>query len=244
VLSAAGLTQASARELLDCAPRRLLDAQAALSAEGLGPMPVDDGMFIDPPRVRSAVPVLVGHTTHDWSFMIADSPWYSELMEDRLPEALALVAPLADPSSITRYRAMHPNESPQLLLARIATDLTFGLFAGRLAQERADSGSPVYRYEFAYPVREWPVPLGATHCGEVPFVFDTVEWARIAGDRPDRYSLAHEVSNAWLSFAESGVPRLPDGTPWPRFVKDTASTVLIDAPQWSRVTSMAPDPLV
>ena len=88
----------------------------------------------------------------------------------------------------------------------------------------------MYRYEFRYPVIDWPVDLGATHCVDVPFVFNTVDWARIAGDRPDRFELAREVSGAWLGFAETGVPALPGGEPWPLV---GSGTVVIDAPRWS-----------
>lgn len=237
VLRAAGLTPASARELVEMPPERLMQAQAALSEAGLGPTPVVDGVFLDPHHALDRVPILVGHTTHDWSFMIADAPWYAGLTENQLADAWARVAPTADPAAVAAYRATHPGESPQLLLSRIATDVTFGLLAGRLAEQRAAAAHPVYRYEFGYPVDGWPVELGATHCGEVPFVFGTADWARIAGDRPERFELAREVSSAWLDFAATGVPTLPDGSAWPLFSQSEPSTILIDSPDWRRVSS-------
>lgn len=234
ILRAAGVT---ARELIDCDPSLLLRAQSVLSADGFAPSPVADGEFVDATAAPAPVPVLIGHTTHDWSFMIAEAPWYAELTEAGIADALAPLSRTADAAVVADYRARYPEESPHLLYSRIATDLTFGNTAGTRAGELVTSGSPVYRYEFGYPVRDWPVPLGATHCIEVPFVFDTVDWARIAGDSPHRFDLAREVSGAWLGFAETGVPPLPDGTTWPRYAEGTASTVLIDAPQWSVVTS-------
>jgi para-nitrobenzyl esterase len=124
-----------------------------------------------------------------------------------------------------------------LLLARIVSDCVLAPLGGALAEERATAGEAVYRYEFGYRADNWRTPIGATHCIDVPFVFDTVDWARIAGDRADRYELAREVSSAWLSFAETGVPTLPDGRPWPRFAEEAATTVLIDAPRWGLTTS-------
>ncbi|CAN5443262.1 carboxylesterase/lipase family protein [soil metagenome] len=234
ILGAAGVT---ARELIDCDPSLLLHAQSVLSGDGFAPSPVADGDVVDPTAALDPVPVLIGHTTHDWSFLIAEAPWYAALSENGIADALAPLNPTADSAVVADYRARYPDESAQLLYSRIATDLTFGNTAGARAGELVTAGSPVYRYEFGYPELDWPVPLGATHCIEVPFVFDTVDWSRIAGDRPDRFDLAREVSGAWLAFAETGVPVLPHGTTWPRYVEGTASTVFIDAPEWSVVTS-------
>lgn len=238
VLDALGFRQA--RDILDCPHQRLMDAQAVLSATGLGPMPVVDGEFLQPQRrseLSRGIPLLVGHTSHDWSFMFADAPWYEALTESGMAGALLDLVPDARPGLISVYRARHPSESPQLLLARIVSDCVLAPVTGALAEERGSQGESVYRYEFAYRADNWRTPIGATHCIDVPFVFDTVDWARIVGDRDDRYELARQVSSAWLSFAESGVPTLPDGSPWPPFAEGAASTVLIDAPHWALTTS-------
>lgn len=238
ILAAMGVRDA--RELIDWPAARLTDAQRSVSATGIGPVLVSDGVFIDESRreeLSANRALLVGHTSHDWSFFVADQPWYRGA--DRIPEHALFETVGIAADDAAAYRRDFPRESARLLSARILTDRSFGAVAADLANEYAQRGTATYRYEFAYETDAWPVPLGATHCVEVPFVFLTTEWARIAGCRPERTALAAEVSAAWLEFAASGVPRAPSGV-WPRYRPDEGPVMRIDADHWQTVDGRLP----
>jgi para-nitrobenzyl esterase len=181
--------------------------------------------------------LLVGHTSHDWSFFVADQPWYREA--DDMPEHDLFEAAGIAPDEGAAYRRVFPRESARLVCARILTDRSFGAVAAALADEYAYLETETYRYEFAYETDAWPVPLGATHCVEIPFVFMTTEWARIAGCRPDRSALAAQVSGAWLDFAASRVPRTPSGD-WPRYRRDGELVMRINTDHWQSFDGRLP----
>jgi para-nitrobenzyl esterase len=228
---------ATPRELVSLPTTRLLEAQAALP--GVGPFPVADGETLleagDPraDALAEGVDLLVGATTHEWSLMVAGRPWYAAMDDAAVVETLSRELPDADAAALAAdARERHPDEPAPLRFARIMADHTFAREATALALARCGSGS-VRRYEFAYLSDADPGPLGATHCIDVPAVFGTVRWTPLLGDRPDRWQLERDVMDAWLSFAETGVPVSRDAE-WPQW-SPRGETVRIDAEEWTLV---------
>jgi para-nitrobenzyl esterase len=95
-----------------------------------------------------------------------------------------------------------------------ATRIEFDAGVVRMAETQAAQGQPVYVYRFARRSSSTPV-LGATHCAELPFLFDNLDAyaeAPMTGpsDDADRM-LAAEFSTAIAAFVASG---FSDGGGW------------------------------
>lgn len=74
-------------------------------------------------------------------------------------------------------------------------------------------GAPVYAYVFTYDDRI----MGAYHGAEIPYVF-----AHQSG------KLSEQISQAWINFARSGIPRA-DGLPdWEPYTRKDGATMLLD----------------
>jgi para-nitrobenzyl esterase len=79
----------------------------------------------------------------------------------------------------------------------------------------------------------WETPvlggrLKSPHALEIPFVFDTLDSAPLAGDSPTRFALADKVSRTWLAFAHSGDPNNPAIPSWPAYSIETRPTMIFD----------------
>lgn len=251
LMAAIGLEPGDAADLLTIPPTVLTRAQGIMAAQGnMGPVPVLDGEFVDLSRteeISGNVPTMVGHTSHDFSFFLAEREWFTSLEE--LPttdqhEAMVMhLSPFVGSRErvvelLRTMHARHPDESASLLAARVATEVTFAAAADSIASERALMPAPVYRYEFAHESDSLMPPLGATHCVDVPFVFDTVDWAPIAGESVGCSELAQRVGDTWLAFVESGDPTTQDA-PWVPFTSSSAQCMLLGPGQWASIERVA-----
>jgi para-nitrobenzyl esterase len=87
----------------------------------------------------------------------------------------------------------------------------------------AMTGAPVWQYFFDY-VPDWrrpDTPNGVPHAGEIPYVFNTVNYDRNAGSRmtdKDR-AVAARVHSCWVAFANQPVSQrtinCAEGFSWP-----------------------------
>ncbi|MGB6724421.1 MAG: carboxylesterase family protein [Terracidiphilus sp.] len=98
------------------------------------------------------------------------------------------------------------------------------------AELKADQqGAPVYNYLFAW---QSPVLDGisrASHCAEIPFVFNNIAIGeQSTGGGKDAYALAESVSQAWINFARSGNPNNPGLPNWPAFTRASSATMIFD----------------
>ena len=141
---------------------------------------------------------------------------------------------------IALYRKNQPGRENIDLFLRMDTDnsrfrLAVDTQAERKAEQRA---APVYLYRFEYysPVRQGR--LKSMHCMEIPFVFDHVDVAPFMnGNGRDRYALAAQMSESWVSFARTGNPNHSGVPHWPAFTTGERSTMV-----FSRETRVINDP--
>ena len=87
----------------------------------------------------------------------------------------------------------------------------------KIMSHKADqSGAPVYAYLFSYG--------NSYHGAEIPYVFNNLE----ADAAEEQKALADQVSQAWISFARSGVPGA-DGLPeWEPYTREGGATMILD----------------
>ena len=244
VLAALGLQEKQARELLTLPADKLRAVQQQLS--GGGPMmigPVVDGQLIpthpyDPvaPAISANVPMIVG-TNKDESIMFLqrgdlaafslDEATLRERLKARFKENAGRVLEV--------HRRGRPNASPSDLFVAITTGQWMWHTAIVMAERKAAlQAAPVFMYQFAYesevPVAPGvPYPQKAAHAMEMAFKFDHPETIAEAGQRPERFKAAHNMSAAWAAFARSGNPNHPGIPSWPAYDARRRATMRLDA---------------
>ncbi len=133
------------------------------------------------------------------------------------------------------YRRSRPEASPSDLFVAITTGQWFGRSAVVLAERKAAlRAAPVFMYEFAYesevPVAPGvPYPTKAAHAMEIAFKFDHPETSPTAGQRPERFKAARNMSAAWAAFARTGNPSHPGIPTWPAYDTERRATMRLDA---------------
>ncbi len=244
VLGALGLSERQAREIVTLPAERLRDVQQQLS--GTSPMlfgPVVDGHLIpthpyDPvaPAISADVPLIVG-TNKDETILFLqreDVPAFS-LDDASLRERLKARFGANAGRILEVYRRSRPEASPSDLFVAITTGQWFWHSAVVIAERKAAlRAAPVFMYEFAYE-SEVPVapgvsyPTRAAHAMEIAFKFDHPETSPVAGERPERFKAARNMSAAWAAFARSGIPTHAGIPAWPAYDAERRATMRLDA---------------
>jgi para-nitrobenzyl esterase len=176
--------------------------------------------------------MLLGTTQDEMSLFLAAMLGGAELTQDALPFAVAGLSRLSPdviPRLIETYSASRPSATPFELATAITTDVV-RLNAIALAERRVESAAePTFMYVFAYETDQLDARLKATHGMDVPFVFGTLDVAPLAGGRSDRYALVDLMTQAWTSFARTGVPLIAGAETWPAYDLASRKTMILNA---------------
>jgi len=88
------------------------------------------------------------------------------------------------------------------------SDLFFRVPALKIAQLHSKNKGNVFLYYWTYPSS---IPnLGACHAVELSYIFNTLNYALIIGDKNINYKLAEVSQNMWANFAKNGNPSTKD----------------------------------
>lgn len=180
--------------------------------------------------VLADVPLLIGFTRDEAKF------WYDLALPDGVklsalsppgpgePFEAALVRlialhypfdPAPSPAAILAgYRAAMPEAGSDAIWLAIYSDLVFRAPVWRYAARHARRGSPVFFYDFAWPLA---VTGGTPHAACVPFVFGThrhPHFAAKVGADDATDALSQAMMAAWAAFVRDGAPATHD---WPDF---------------------------
>ncbi|WP_327387249.1 carboxylesterase/lipase family protein [Streptomyces sp. NBC_01207] len=189
----------------------------------------------------AGVDVMIGWTREEANFGFALDEGYAaatrEQVTDRIAETFGSEAAAGVYAAYERAR---PGARPADVLMDLITDELFRVPAVRLAEARAETGSPVWAYQFDLPTPAYEGRLGAAHCLELPFVFDNFDqWSHapfLAGLAPAvRDGLAYAMHRAWIAFVRTGDPNHPDLPQWRPYDTRTRTTMRFD----SVVTALA-----
>jgi para-nitrobenzyl esterase len=126
-------------------------------------------------------------------------------------------------TSVERYRAARPDQTPGDVLAAISTDWFFRIPALRVAEARQGAQGRTWVYEFTWPSPDFGGRFGSCHALEIPFVFDNLEAsnnATLHSGGPQ--ALADTMHDAWVRFATDGDPG------WPAYDTGRRATMRFD----------------
>jgi para-nitrobenzyl esterase len=238
LLSRLGIAVSDIGKLHDVPARQLLDeaeaigvpiqAGLAAAADGNQFMPfqaVVDGRALpahpmdpvaSPPGV--GIPVLVGSTRDDMKMIMLAIPWFGALDDAGLDAMADSMFGAAGPEVARAYRAEQPDATPSELACAFVTGRAMWWGAIDWAQRKvAAGGAPVYVYRFDFATPALGGVLGATHGGEIPFVFDNYRLTPMAGDQPGNAEVACTISEAFVRFAQEGDPSHASMPAWPPY---------------------------
>ena len=169
-------------------------------------------------------PLFAGTTRDEMNSFFAFDPRIQSLTADQARSLVASQVP-GGADRFDRTAAHLGNATPQQVLTEIETGLVFRDDTIAIADHQANAGSPAYVYQFDYAPADDPGHLGATHCAELPFFFNTVDAypdAAMLGEPTDAArALADTFSRAAAAFVATGKPT----GDWPAYEAGNAATV-------------------
>ena len=153
--------------------------------------------------------LLTGTTKNEMTSFFAFNPRIQAITAD---QARLIVAGQVDGGAdrYARAAARQQNAAPSDVLADVETEIMFRDGTFIVADHQAAAGYDTYVYQFDYLPADDPARIGATHCVDLPFFFDTVDaypdspmlGKPTAGVR----QLAGTFSRAVAGFVASGRP--------------------------------------
>ncbi|MCM1318456.1 MAG: carboxylesterase/lipase family protein [Bacteroides sp.] len=165
------------------------------------------------------IPMIIGSTINEFAPSVY-VPALRNLSEEKVMEMLRAQYGDHTDAYVEAFAKAYPGYKPNDL---IDTDVIFRPSAIKQADIKArQGGAPVWMYVF-----EWQSPvldgaLKATHCMEIPFVFNNADrHASMTGGGADAMALADRMSGAWINFARTGNP----GDNWKPYTPEEGATM-------------------
>jgi para-nitrobenzyl esterase len=240
-----GMSDPTLEDLRALPLTRILEAQRATLARTATPgrldppfhLTVDGVVLTEDPIERAAdylgeVDVLLGFTTDEASaFFAFDEPLW-QLRADALVASVRERAGDDIAAELQHYVEHADDGPPARALVDMVSDAYMIAPTVELA-ERLGGGRPVHLYRMGWSSDAVEGRLGACHTIELPFVFNTFEaWSQapmLGTAEPDELrGLGRRVQDAWLAFAESGVPQHDDLPTWRPCSSGTATALDFD----------------
>ncbi|MGN3974802.1 carboxylesterase/lipase family protein [Tsuneonella sp. SYSU-LHT278] len=214
-------------------------ARAVLPARGFGGGanfgPIVDGVVVardpfvpDAPAQSRTVPVMIGYNKDEMTIFNAAQPWFGRLDSAMLDGMAAMMGPEA--AKVVGYlKAQNPDESPTYI-ANSAMTWRFAQGSYVIADQIARAGgAPVYFYKLTW---ETPVAGGifrSPHTLDMPLMFANArESAALVGEGDAPLRMETMMSDAWLSFARTGIPASPLLPDWPAYTGRNREVMLLD----------------
>ena len=165
------------------------------------------------------VPMIIGNT-HDETRAFLRDPGYYELGWEDVPAVLVpnMRVDIDPEYVVAEYRRLYPDYTPSQVFFAATTAARSWRAAIIEAEERAkQDGADTYVYQLDFPSPVKP-ELGAPHTHDIPLVFRNLDAeGSLAGTGEASRAVSGMMSDAFVSFARTGVPasrELPDWTPF------------------------------
>ena len=213
----------TAKALRALPAEQLLDAYGRLSVQLAAPGNAAPPMYPvlgapGMPRTRQQAlaegalegkPLLIGTTRDEATAFFAFDPRIQNLTTTAAVDVLtAQVGRQAAQDVYQRHAARLPQATPAEIFTAVQTDSLFRDGSLQIADHHAAGGNTTYVYEFDYAPAEDPYALGATHCAELPFLFNTFDAYPdspiLAGAGDAQRTLGREFATAAAEFVTTG----------------------------------------
>lgn len=245
LLDVLGVDPARATALRSLPATKILEAQNVVQAKvaqtsfadrrRFGFNPVIDGSFFPSgpfapgaPAVSADVPMMIGSNKDEQTLFLGHLPWVTGATFGNLSEALSPFLGTRTAEIVAVYRAAQPLKPADEIALLIVSDLGVRSQSLAMAERKiALKAAETYVYFFAWKTPALGGRLRSCHTLEIPFVFNTLDTDRLAGDDPSRLALGERMARAWIAFAREGKPGWPAYTlsERPTMVFDTVSRV-------------------
>ena len=153
--------------------------------------------------------LLTGTTRDEMTAFFAFDPWIQAITAD---QARSIVAGQVDEGAARydRAAARQQNAAPKDVLTEVATEILFRDGTLVVADHQAAAGYPTYVYQFDYTPADDPAHLGAAHCSELPFFFNTIDAypdsPMLGQPTAEARQLADTFAHAVAAFVATGQP--------------------------------------
>jgi para-nitrobenzyl esterase len=206
--------------------------------QGLATGPVVDGRSLprdqwypDAPAVSADVPLMMGSTaTEDaWS----DPPPPLQMSDEEMLTRVRRVVRNDEARArnmVALYRKTHPGITNTDVWLVMNADNTRRANAQLLNELKTAQGkAPSYLYYFSWRSPVHKGQMKSYHTLDIPFALYNIDQAAsMTGAMQDRYTLAHQMSAAFASFARTGNPNHADLPKWPAFNTRAYPTMVFD----------------
>jgi para-nitrobenzyl esterase len=169
--------------------------------------------------------LLSGTTRDEMAAFFAFDPRIQAITAD---QASSIVAGQIDGGAerYGRTAARLPHATPGDVLTKVETEIIFRDGTLAIGDHHAAASNPTYVYQFDYTPPEDPAHLGAAHCAELPFFFDTIDAYRdspmLGQATAAARSLGYAFSHAVAAFVATGRPAADQ---WRRYEPANPATI-------------------
>ena len=198
--------------------------------------PVVDGAVLprhpfdpDAPALSADVPLLIGWNQHEMTFFMGDDPEGFSLDDAGLHRRASDLLGARGAQAVELYRRRHPGATPSDLYIQMWSDFSIMTATLRQAERKVlQGGAPAFVYRFDWQSPALGGKLKSLHTVENAFVWnDTENSPLVAGAGAEVRRLAEQVSEAWVTFATTGVPSGGLGK-WPGYELQARPTMRIN----------------
>jgi para-nitrobenzyl esterase len=195
--------------------------------------------FPDAAPQSAHIPMIIGNTHDETRAFLRDPALYSLEWSD-LPELLVpnMVVDIEPEFVVREYRRLYPDYSPSQVFFAATTAARSWRGAIIELEERAkQGGADTFAYQLDFPSPLEP-QLGAPHTFDIALVFGNLDApGSIAGTGDDACAVSAMMSDAFISFARTGMPASAHLPEWEPFTLRNRETMLFD-----RLPRLANDP--
>jgi para-nitrobenzyl esterase len=189
--------------------------------------------YPDAPAQSAAIPMIVGNTRDETRSLIGRSdPTVFDLTWEALPERMAheLRVDIDPRLVVEEYRRLYPSYRPSDVFFAATTAARSWRGALIELEARATQGAPTYAYQLDFRSPDDGGKWGAFHALDIPLVFGNLDRAGSpTGTSAAARRVSEAMSNAFVSLARDGVPRVP-GAAWSPYDLERRATLVFDDP--------------